>query len=74
MQKTLYGSLIQDPLLKLPTVIEVTGNSRSKIYSDIKEGLFPAPLKTGKRAVAWKLSDIEGWINSLQTKQEGSKL
>ncbi|NBY62749.1 MAG: AlpA family phage regulatory protein [Betaproteobacteria bacterium] len=54
-------------LIKLPKVIEITGNSRSKIYADVKEGIFPAPLKTGKRAIAWKLSEIEGWVDSLQT-------
>lgn len=54
-------------LIKLPTVIQLTGNSRSKIYADVKDGIFPAPLKTGKRSVAWKFSDIENWINSLQT-------
>ena len=56
-----------DYLIKLPKVIERTGNSRSKIYADVKEGTFPAPLKTGKRAIAWKSSDVDGWINSLQT-------
>jgi prophage regulatory protein len=62
MNKTTFGHLI-----KLPKVIERTGNSRSKIYSDVKEGHFPPPLKTGKRSIAWKESDIEQWINSLQT-------
>ena len=61
MYTTKFGHLI-----KLPKVIEITGNSRSKIYADVKEGIFPAPLKTGKRAIAWRLSDIEGWLNSLQ--------
>jgi prophage regulatory protein len=61
-----------DQLIKLPKVIEMTGNSRSKIYADVKNALFPAPLKTGKRAVAWKLSDIENWINSLKRTQGGS--
>ena len=60
-----------DQLIKLPKVIEMTGNSRSKIYADVKNALFPAPLKTGKRAVAWKLSDIENWINSLKRTQGG---
>jgi len=61
-----------DRLIKLPKVIEITGNSRSKIYADVKEGIFPAPLKTGKRAVAWKLSHIESWIDSLTTSQNGA--
>ena len=75
----MYTNINFDPLIRLPKVIEITGNSRSKIYADVKEGLFPAPLKIGKRAVAWKVSDIDGWIKSLKTNlvkkgvQNGSK-
>ena len=59
-------------LIKLPVVISVTGKSRSSIYDDIKSGRFPKPLKIGKRSVAWKYSDIELWINSLESSQRGA--
>ena len=50
-----------DPLIRLPEVIAETGRSRSSIYEDSAAGEFPRPLKIGKRAVAWRTSDIEKW-------------
>lgn len=47
--------------LRLPKVIERTGLSRSSIYSMIGEGLFPAPVKIGRRAVAWREADLDRW-------------
>ena len=32
------------------------------IYAMIAEGEFPAPIRIGRRAVAWRLSDIESWV------------
>lgn len=47
--------------LKLPAVIALSGKSRSSIYAAIKDGLFPAPVHIGPRAVAWTSSDIAKW-------------
>jgi prophage regulatory protein len=49
-------------LVRLAEVIHSTGRSRSSIYSDIKEGVFPKPVKIGKRSVAWSSEDISNWI------------
>ncbi len=51
-------------LLKLDTVKSFTGLSKSSIYSFIKNGSFPNPIRIGKRAVAWRESDIQRWLNS----------
>ena len=34
------------------------GCSRSKLYADIKAGLFPPPVQLGQRAVGWPETDI----------------
>lgn len=49
-------------LLRLPTVIERTGYQRSTLYLKIKQGLFPAPVSLGPRAVAWPSDAIDAWI------------
>jgi prophage regulatory protein len=51
-------------ILRLPAVQDATGKSRSGIYSDIGRGLFPAPIKLGRRAIGWRTEDIETWIAS----------
>ena len=51
-----------DSILRLNSVIEITGLSRSSIYNYIKAGAFPKPLKLGLRAVGWLASEIFEWI------------
>lgn len=49
-------------LLRFKEVLILTGRSRTCIYTDIKDGVFPAPIKIGKRAIAWSSQDIFNWI------------
>jgi prophage regulatory protein len=49
-------------ILRLPAVIQRTGLSRSTIYLRIAQGMFPAPVSLGARAVGWVESDIDEWI------------
>jgi len=52
----------QDKFLRLPSLIEKIGGSRSWIYQEISEGRFPRPVKIGKRSSAWVESEIDEWI------------
>ena len=49
-------------ILRLPTVKELTGLSRSTIYLRISEGEFPASISLGGRAVGWVEEDINNWL------------
>ena len=51
-------------LYRLPQVCALIGLRRSAIYAAIARGEFPQPLKIGKRASAWRRSDIEAWLES----------
>lgn len=53
-------------IIRLPEVKALTALSKSAIYQRIKEDKFPKPLNLGGRAVGWKYSDINQWINELQ--------
>ena len=50
-------------ILRLPSVRERTGLSRSSIYLRISEGRFPKPISLGERAVGWLESEITEWLN-----------
>lgn len=57
-------------LLRLPQVEEKIGIKRSQIYRSqiyllMKEERFPKPLQLGPRAVAWRLDEIDEWIEQL---------
>lgn len=54
-----------DRILRRPEVLERIGLSRSSLYLMMDEGRFPRPLRIGRRAVGWKASAIDAWINRL---------
>ena len=56
-------------ILRLPQIIETVHLSRSTIYSLVKKGEFPAPIKLGPRASGWLASEIETWIEELARKR-----
>jgi prophage regulatory protein len=64
---------IKDALLRRTSVQAITGLSRSSLYAAVKAGTFPPPLKIGKRAVAWRTSDINTWIANQTANGGGTK-
>jgi prophage regulatory protein len=54
-------------LARLPVVFKITGLGRSTIYRWIAEGSFPAPVRLGRRAVAWRWSDLDRCTQSRDT-------
>lgn len=54
---------MQDRLLKLHKVQDATSLKKSSIYHLMSLGEFPKNIKVGSRAVAWRESEIQQWIN-----------
>jgi len=53
-----------DRILRLPSVIERTGLSRSTVYRKIQARTFPKPLRLSERCIGWRESDVESWLRS----------
>lgn len=53
---------MQEQLIRRHDVEAATSLSCSAIYAMMDEGKFPRPVRVGKRAVAWKKSEIEEWM------------
>lgn len=51
-------------LVRLPTVMRMTGLGRSTIYRMVAAHKFPSPVRLGARAVAWRQSDLDQWTES----------
>ena len=49
------------------------GLTRSSIYDAMRKGKFPVPLRVGPKAVRWRASEIEAWVDSrpLATGRQG---
>jgi prophage regulatory protein len=50
-------------ILRLPSVLDRTGLSRSTVYLRVTEGRFPRPVSLGARAVGWIETEVEEWIS-----------
>jgi prophage regulatory protein len=64
---------MSERILRRPDVQDRTGLSRSGLYSAIKNGEFPAPVKLTTRAVGWPESFITKWIESRIQGKEATK-
>ncbi|MCY4220984.1 MAG: AlpA family transcriptional regulator [Thiotrichales bacterium] len=60
-------------LLRRPEVEAMTGLSRARIYALIATDGFPVPVRLGSNSVAWRLRDIEEWIDSLPAARSGER-
>ena len=49
-------------ILRLATVVAMTGLPRSTLYAEMAAGRFPRPIKLTVRAVGWPRALVESWI------------
>ena len=49
-------------LLRIREVLQRLPISRTSLYDGVKIGLYPAPVRIGKRTVAWRESEIDRLI------------
>jgi len=50
--------------LRLPSVIDKVGLSRSQIYKLIQRGDFPEPVKIGPKVSVWIEEKLEVWMEA----------
>lgn len=50
-------------ILRLGTVLERTGLSRSTLYRKIDSGEFPRQVKLSERCVGWYQSTVDNWLD-----------
>lgn len=62
MQEEQRVHLQREALLRLPAVMGRVGLKKSTIYARIRRKEFPRPVAIGRRARAWRSSEIEAWI------------
>lgn len=46
-------------LLRIKSVVQLTGNSRPTIYLRQTQGLWPKPVRLGPRMVAWPANEVQ---------------
>jgi prophage regulatory protein len=58
-----------ETLLRIQDVESALGMRRANIYKMIRRGDFPKQLSVGKRAVRWKASEVQAWIESRHVRE-----
>ena len=53
-----------DDLLNRKQVEELLGIKKSSLYSYMRQGDFPAPIRLSPKCVRWRRSEIEAWLAS----------
>jgi prophage regulatory protein len=53
-----------DRILRLRTVLERTGLSRSTLYRKMDAGTFPRQLKIAARCAGWRESAVAEWMRN----------
>jgi prophage regulatory protein len=68
MEQKEHGRRTNDRLVRRKELVKIVGYSASSIWRRCKDGSFPAAVRLGPgSAVAWRLSEVEAWMNSRQT-------
>jgi prophage regulatory protein len=47
-------------------VVALTSASRATIYNWVNDGIFPAPVRLGRRRIGWREADVFSWLKSRQ--------
>lgn len=55
--------------MRLPEVLKLIPVGKSSWWDGVKIGLYPEPIKIGKRVTAWRVEDIQALIQDLSKKK-----
>lgn len=58
------GAQPPDRILRLNTVLDRTGLTRSTLYRKVANGTFPRQIKISERCAGWRESAIEAWLRN----------
>jgi prophage regulatory protein len=53
-----------DRILRLNTVLDRTGLSRSTMYRKMQNGTFPRNVKISTRCAGWRESSVNDWLKN----------
>jgi prophage regulatory protein len=53
-----------DRILRIKTVLQLTGLSRSTLYRKVQRGEFPKQIKLSERCAGWRQSAVNAWMRN----------
>ena len=59
---TTNGPLREGALVRLPDVLEVVPFRKSTLWTKVKRGEFPQPVRLSSRCTAWRATEVNLWL------------
>ena len=56
--------VIGSRIIRLSELCKKTGRAPSTAWKDVRNGTFPPPVRLGPRAVGWRESEIDAWLDA----------
>ncbi len=56
-----------DRIIRPAEAVTITGRSLASIWRDEQAGTFPRKIRIGSNSVAYRLSELQAWIDSRET-------
>jgi len=53
-----------DRMMRVPEVVKIVGVSKATLRNMIRDGVFPAPIKISRQAIAWAESTVSNWLRT----------
>jgi|TARA_R110001606_G_C15279561_1_gene640368 prophage regulatory protein len=69
-QPSKHGLQSNDRFVREQECREITGLSRQHRWELEKTASFPKRVKLGSRTIAWRLSELQEWINNTSNSRE----
>ena len=60
----MFANKTPDRILRLKSVLNRTGLSRTTMYRKIQDGTFPRQLKISINGAGWRESAIDRWVEN----------
>ena len=64
MQEHVMTTDTSDRILRINTVLDRTGLSRSTLYRKIQQGTFPKQMVISTRCTGWRASAVTEWMKN----------
>ncbi len=52
-------------ILRTKQVLALLGIGRTTLWRWTRQGTFPKPIRMGPRAVGWRASELQNWLDQL---------
>ncbi len=56
--------IVGDRILRLPKLCDKIGRAPATVWGDVRKLTFPPPVRLGPRAVGWRESEVDAWLEA----------